>query len=352
MYHQITTNYTYQGFVHAINIYNYPEDYPNLDIIPKAMRYLLQYQKVPRGGLPRLTEIMQDVFNKALANQNRPLAREIADVMDTHCRQMGNVLLEQLRELDDEEYEEGEGKNDRVVYNDSQNVHNTEINKSVLRAAKYLYSLYQHKIPKRTSHVAPNRDICYTSIKKRLSKITSTSLVENSIKYIKKNIATFGQDITLEDTFLSLWLWIYKHKYREELEKRLVEELRATQGFCTTGHLARLINVVQGFTDDENLQIKISLKDQAKSVVRTFLSRQLQECKDAFVIEGMLDRNYQYQKFLKRVMLRQKSIWSEEYGKEFIRHAKRVAIDFAGVNFFRINTDDIERVKCHYPLLI
>ena len=41
--------------------------------------------------------------------------------------------------------------------------------------------------------------------------------------------------------------------------------------YCTTGHLSRLINVLQGYTDDKKLSIVISDEQQIKAVIYNYL---------------------------------------------------------------------------------
>jgi hypothetical protein len=63
-------------------------------------------------------------------------------------------------------------------------------------------------------------------------------------------------------------VWKFSHlntKYTEELLNRLKEELTDSFDVCCTGIVSRLVSVIQGFTDDEDLFIKISEKEEVKN---------------------------------------------------------------------------------------
>lgn len=85
-------------------------------------------------------------------------------------------------------------------------------------------------------------------------KPSESKLIVESLDYIRNSTANFGsKQIGMIDAFIVVWLTILENPHREELENRLFEELREMKGLCTTGHIARLINVLQGFVEDENI---------------------------------------------------------------------------------------------------
>lgn len=70
--------------------------------------------------------------------------------------------------------------------------------------------------------------------------------------------------------------------FRVELEKRLVEEMSDMNGWCSSGHVIRLLNVLQGF--DDTIQLTMPIQEEIKAAVfarfHTHLklcSRELQE---------------------------------------------------------------------------
>jgi hypothetical protein len=56
-------------------------------------------------------------------------------------------------------------------------------------------------------------------------------------------------DISYKLALDCLWARIQAHKHRDELERRLVEELHESIGMCSNGQMARLVNVLQGYDE-------------------------------------------------------------------------------------------------------
>jgi len=153
---------------------------------------------------------------------------------------------------------------------------------------------------------------------------------------MSESSAVFGNNmVSLLDVFLALCLWISDSPSKVDLELRLFDEIKEMEGQCSTGHLARFVNVMQGFTDDPELCIRISSKDQCISVVRTHLNRKLSECKDENVIDGMLDGSQAYIRFLRKCVSEKIVEWVKEYGKEILDFLPGVVNKFAGTVVFK-----------------
>lgn len=75
-----------------------------------------------------------------------------------------------------------------------------------------------------------------------------------SFQRIVLDTATYS-GYSLTDLFRYVYRHIVDSPHRVELEKRLVEELTEMNGWCSTGHLVRLLNIFQGFDD----QIKVTI---------------------------------------------------------------------------------------------
>ena len=60
--------------------------------------------------------------------------------------------------------------------------------------------------------------------------------------------------------------------------------------YCTTGHISRFINVLQGYTDDKKLSIVISDEQQIKSVVYNYLDTKMRNAPDE-ITDSMISSN-------------------------------------------------------------
>lgn len=149
----------------------------------------------------------------------------------------------------------------RTIYDDGQNVHNSSINNSVKDIIVKLHNDF--------GRMLSYSDKYLNDIKNSMKIISFNSDIINEVKIngsitrITTDPSTFTNlNLKLKDILCLVWLKIQKHKDKEELKKRLWEELIDMNGMCATGHLSRLINVLSGFFED--IQIKADYKDQIK----------------------------------------------------------------------------------------
>jgi hypothetical protein len=355
MEHQLHHGYTIQGMVHAVNICRFPKDHrPRLRAM--ALRYIFMYRKscdivklVPT--MEKLVQISITMFEDLLLDRNREVMNEIADILHEYGPgTYGLILLERIRNLDVEAVPTRDIARPlaqtikKTVYADSQNVHNSKINQSVIKVLTYLYNKFKETINLKGVSSTENttfKNGCVQNIGDILiAKYPSKkNLINKSIDYIRNSIAMFGNTsdlISLKDAFIALWFWISSDKHKDELESRLLEELKEMNGQCTTGHIARLMNVIQGFTQDENLCIRISDEEQCNAVIRNYLTSELSKCTDDKVLEGMVEGTEDYIKFIRRKIADKLLSWQKEYGKDILNHVATVTNDFAKVTVFVI----------------
>jgi len=100
------------------------------------------------------------------------------------------------------------------------------------------------------------------------------------------------------------------------------------KGYCATGHIARFVNVMQGFVDDEGLQIHMESEEQCNAVVRHFLTEALKGCEDDDVIEGVIDQTEAYIDFLCNAIDEKRNDWVDQYGEDFGKYINDVTNDF------------------------
>lgn len=381
MFCQLSSTYSHQGLAHALNIFNFPEDY-TVPMFVTALRYICQNStQIPFKF--RLKK--EEIINKTVDNiKKRMLEKrywnDIIEIIDifrsfipegvevvrttiTDIRNRLSTELERKAEIQ-RNVEENINKKIQTVYQDKQNVHNSVVNKSVLTSCENLYERYKSLI------VSINKNEFADSIKKGLGKgadsvpfgerpygfhsphdFSSQNLVprsggspeesggkvNHSIDYIRDSIAVFGKlRITLMDVLSAVWLYILESKDKEELKGRLVEELTDMDGKCSTGHLARIINVIQGFTENEELKIKIGVLDQCKSVVRVYLERRLRECEDEKVLSGMVEGSEEYKIFIRGCIKDVVKEWGQTYGVDMLDNIAGIVNEFCGTEIFRI----------------
>lgn len=228
---------------------------------------LLEYERIFTDPQTTLKEKMEIADTFILVN------------LSERGNEMLNIIRDEQRRL--EELQQDRLRRSKTVYSDPQNVHDTNINRSVLQAA---FNLIKHNI----SDGFDSDDV--------ISQLSTDNISSDKINHVLQRIeidtSLFSYEnstFTLYDVFSSLWKYINKHQYKKELFLRLLDEINEMDGYCSTGHLSRLVNVIQGFTEDDNLQIRVSDRDQIISVIRSFLDRELMNCDNDRITDSLLE---------------------------------------------------------------
>ena len=160
---QLRNEYTQQGLAIAITIFKYPEEY-RLALRVAAIKYLLRFRDREPRQAPLTNAIVKQarsLFDDQIKRSGSiSVAREIADIVNNVNPVLGKPFLDRLRMIDHPGVNDNHGgdierrwifppifvpekKRMRTVYEDSQNVHNTKINKSVLLASLTLCEKYR-----------------------------------------------------------------------------------------------------------------------------------------------------------------------------------------------------------------
>lgn len=344
--------YSLEGMALALSIYNFPEDYSSRPYIKiKALRYLFSHRKRYGYRAPCVKSLFtfaSNLFDQFHRRNNMDSMREIADIINQYIPNVN--FLDRIRQLENEQIEEkferterterkDTKNNSKTVYNDSQNVHNSKINQTVIKILTNLCDKYKDFIVLKNTTDKENflhKKSILSSIESILSSKypLQKELVNSFSIYLKESTAIFSDGLSMLDAFLCVWLWIGEHKDREELEKRLLEEMKEMKGYCTTGHLARLMNVIQGFTDDESLCIRISDKDQCASVVKQYLTNELSGCKDEDVISQITEGGELYVKFIRKSIAKKLLEWKATYGEKMLDHIAYAVNNFSQIIIF------------------
>ena len=291
---------------------------------------------------------------------------EIADIFINSGRIIrGNELLQIIRRENGIRPEIRKNKN---VFGDSQNVHNSTINQTVISVGsnliKYISNVISiggeiiRNVKDKNPIKINNIDIqflsdflcfnidefneCFLKIHDELVNEVDLEQVQLHLQHIYPESSIFikacierismettiFEHFTLLTLFNALWKFISIHKYSIELKNRLVEEMKEMYNYCTTGHLSRLINTIQGFTVIDDLQIKISSKDQIKASVTAYLSKCLETAPDE-ILDNMLDTDKTlFTNYVLKLVEQNYNTWYNDYGDDFKIYIKDIINEY------------------------
>jgi hypothetical protein len=270
----------------------------NISIIPyfQILKYILNSYLVEDNITQRILNEFEVIFGDE--NYSDFIKMEIADIYLLNNRhERGNEMLQILRQRERERDEVVETVENRVIYTDSQNVHSTTINNSVLKVSVKLIELEQvtefdkNEVIKALTFLSPS----------------NASHIHTVIERIEIDVSRFiygDNNFKLQDVFSSLWSYLKKfHHYcqynddgkciisdEHDIQKILIDEIVAMSKYCSSGHLSRFINVIQGYTNNEDLQIRISDQEQIKAVIFYYLDKVLANAPPE-IIDSMIDDN-------------------------------------------------------------
>lgn len=260
------------------NVRNILSRIPYFQILKYIIKNSLASEEIQRMILDEFEALFTD------PNVVLYIKMEIADIFILNNREeRGHEMVNIIRVLEAAGGEIRDIAKEAVptVYDDSQNVHDGAINKSVLKTARRLIQL------------CDTMSIDTESVEKELVEISPKYAyqIHKVLERVEIDTSSFKYELdsfSLHNVFSNLWVFINKHEYKEDLKLRLIEEMIEMALYCSTGHLSRFMNVIQGFTEDEELCVRISNEDQIKSVVSKFLEKILQEAPDK-VLDSMID---------------------------------------------------------------
>ena len=148
--------------------------------------------------------------------------------------------------------------NRRTIYDNTQNVHVTEINESMKQILSKLHKEYTTKLKSDKHRILNEMSMFIYSARKQ--DIVTHTIIKGSFERILSDTSTFTNlNLSMLDVALLVWI---KIDNKNELKKRFIEELIDMNGMCATGHVTRLVNVLSGFFSEYT--IKTSYKDQIK----------------------------------------------------------------------------------------
>ena len=156
----------------------------------------------------------------------------------------------------------GKGK---TIFDNKQNVHVKEIEKSVMNILETI--CYVPIIKLDDDFI--NFDYVDEEIQKLVKdEVNDKEKILVSLNRIRMDRTLYSAlSITLSVVMVKLWSYICSNENKDEMQKRLLQELEDMAGTCSSGFISRLVNTISGFGD---LSIKISFEDQ---IVSNFSAR-------------------------------------------------------------------------------
>jgi hypothetical protein len=265
-----------------------------------AAQYLLQNYELDDDTR---IDIQNIILSFAEDNQlDYDLRADAADLLlnlgTDHYKNLGREIIMLLGRIDG---------NVKTIYDNRQNVHTKEIEKSVIKTLNIITSYPSLKIGK--------EEIDYNFVFGKIQKILKDEKIEHKEKEEKEeseilkckncnkpvyteeeteveiycsiecekqftrhekiNLSlnriymdrTLYINNTLSKILVKIWSYIDATEYKDEMIKRLLEELEEMSGTCSSGFLSRLINSISGFGD---FILCISFEDQ---LVSNFIGR-------------------------------------------------------------------------------
>ena len=201
-------------------------------------------------------EVLEYILNIADDKNESVKARaDCADLLFTFGEGdeifFGKKIINSLGDL----YEQNKIK---TIWTNAQNVHNETIQDSILKIVKTL--------KRKSIQTSSNLKIEITKIQEILLNIQPTC--EEKITNFCYRIAVDPsryENLTLLDVFILIWDVIISSLHKVELTERLIEEIVDMDDTCSTGYLTRLVNVITGYVEEEDLILRLSPKDELRS---------------------------------------------------------------------------------------
>jgi len=234
--------------------------YP-IELTLMSARYIIsQYpytSKERNSVLEYILDVADDVNETVYARS------ECADILVTVGEgdeiTFGYQVLEDLGDL----YNENKLK---TIYTNAQNAHNETINENTRNIVKALYKEY---LIKHTYN-----DLVSTDMEPLQNSLINECLVDEDKELVQRFLYRVLTDpfkferLTLADVLNLVYYKINTfNDEKNELVKRLLEEIKECDNTCTTGYFTRIVNTLNGFMTQKELTFYINPRDEIRSVI-------------------------------------------------------------------------------------
>jgi hypothetical protein len=186
----------------------------------------------------------------------------------------GKELLDKLS------YEEGGAK---TFYNNTQNIHKIEVDSSINPFIEMLLSI-NLEIPTNEDELDDFIDKVVDEIKDYSSNIHSPEeqirIIGAINRFILDNTLYSKYSVSLLTLLIRSFYYIQNHQYKDELMKRLCEELCDMADTCTTGHIGRLVNIFSGYEVTLSMPIEEEIKSCVYARLTNIINNKDEETRD------------------------------------------------------------------------
>lgn len=218
-----------------------------------------ELRELPRtiGHLQRLNTL--DISN----NQIRHLPNEIINLGTCNVIRHGNPfdrLNTRVRT-----YFDNQKTIARLLYNDSQNVHDHNVQESIrLSIFNVINDECVYNIHEVISMITEDPILSYDTIGKIMTDVDNKTIFVSC-------------QVTYAELLVPVWQRIIKHESSDEIKKIFDEEVQDGKSKCFTGRISRLVNCLCGFYKD--VEIKIGTNQQIGNVILIIKDKLIRENK-------------------------------------------------------------------------
>ena len=123
------------------------------------------------------------------------------------------------------------------------------------------------------------------------TQIIKLNSIKSSLGRFQLDRSVYSNVPRTQTYFIKVWNIINQHEHKEELIKRLFEELIDMNGTCSTGHTSRLVNIFSGFElNGEIIKLNIDCKSEMTAVTMAKINKIIQ---DLSLSSSQEDEKYQ-----------------------------------------------------------
>jgi hypothetical protein len=262
---------------------NYP-----LELTLMSARYIIDQYDYLSDERNTVLEYILDVADDK--NESIYARSECADILITLGEGneiiFGEQVIEELGDL----YNENKNK---TIYTNAQNAHNETINENTRNIVRALYKDYL-----KTKSYNDLIKTSYEDIHKELSDIDNSEENNDKLHSFFYRVMTDPfrfERLSLSDIVLLVYNKICSFENKNDLMKRLLEEILDCDNSCTTGYFTRIVNTLNGFINDKDMCFNINPRDELRSVIFARINRNIRSLPEKTresVLEAIEEANF------------------------------------------------------------